>query len=107
MSASSHPSEILAQTAHWRLERPRLPPSTGHRRIRHPTRIDANPIERNSLWRRTALIVGYALFSWAMVANALFATLVRFQSQRGHAQELPGYRDYTQIVHYHVPPHLW
>jgi protein-S-isoprenylcysteine O-methyltransferase Ste14 len=31
------------------------------------------------------LVLGYALFSWAMVSNAFFSTLVRIQDDRGHA----------------------
>lgn len=32
-----------------------------------------------------ALALGSALFSWAMVANAYFSTVVRIQAERGHA----------------------
>lgn len=31
-----------------------------------------------------ALVLGFALFSWAMVSNAYFATVVRIQEDRGH-----------------------
>ncbi len=36
------------------------------------------------------LILGYALFSWAMVSNAFFSTLVRIQDDRGHAVAVGG-----------------
>lgn len=32
-----------------------------------------------------ALVLGYALFGWAMISNAYFSTLVRIQEDRGHA----------------------
>lgn len=31
-----------------------------------------------------ALVLGFALFSWAMVSNAYFSTVVRIQKDRGH-----------------------
>jgi len=31
-----------------------------------------------------AFVLGFALFSWAMVSNAYFATIVRIQEERGH-----------------------
>lgn len=31
-----------------------------------------------------ACVLGFALFSWAMISNAYFATLVRIQEERGH-----------------------
>lgn len=31
------------------------------------------------------LVLGYALFSWAMASNPFFSTLVRIQGERGHA----------------------
>lgn len=31
------------------------------------------------------LVLGYALFSWAMLSNAFFSTTVRIQDDRGHA----------------------
>jgi len=32
-----------------------------------------------------ASMLGFALFSWAMISNAYFATVVRIQEERGHA----------------------
>jgi protein-S-isoprenylcysteine O-methyltransferase Ste14 len=32
-----------------------------------------------------ASMLGFALFSWAMVSNAYFSTIVRIQKERGHA----------------------
>jgi protein-S-isoprenylcysteine O-methyltransferase Ste14 len=32
-----------------------------------------------------AFALGFALFSWAMITNAYFATIVRIQAERGHA----------------------
>jgi protein-S-isoprenylcysteine O-methyltransferase Ste14 len=42
-----------------------------------------------ALWIQIAAIVGnilgHALFSWAMISNAFFSTVVRIQDERGHA----------------------
>jgi protein-S-isoprenylcysteine O-methyltransferase Ste14 len=42
------------------------------------------------------LVLGYALFSWAMISNAYFSTLVRIQDDRGHAVASSGPYQYVR-----------